>query len=182
MISLGLVIGYHGCERQVAEKVVVGSVELIPSQNAWDWLGHGTYYWEDSPDRALRWARDHTDQPAVIAAAISLGNCLNLADLEAVAMLKAAHEAYLAICEASGTEPARNKGRDLRARFLDCAVLETLHRLREQEGLPPFDTVRGFFIEGREVYPDAGFRELDHVQVCVRSPKQILGHFWPRKS
>ena len=58
--------------------------------------------------------------------------------------------------------------------------METLHRLRENERKQPFDTVRGFFLEGRELYPGAGFRELDHLQVCVRSPRQIIGYFLPR--
>jgi hypothetical protein len=48
------------------------------------------------------------------------------------------------------------------------------------EGKPEFDTVRGFFVEGRELYPAAGFRELDHIQICVRSPQRVIGYFWPR--
>ena len=59
-------------------------------------------------------------------------------------------------------------------------MIETLHQLRHKEGKPPFDTARGFFLEGRELYPTAGFRELDHVQICVRSSKQIIGYFLPR--
>ena len=58
--------------------------------------------------------------------------------------------------------------------------LETLHQLRQEEGKAAFDTVRGFFIEGRELYAGAGFRELDHIQICVRSLDQIVGFFWPR--
>jgi hypothetical protein len=59
--------------------------------------------------------------------------------------------------------------------------METLHKLRQQEGRQSFDTVRGFFMEWRELYEGAGFRELDHIQICVRSPKQIIGCFWPRQ-
>ena len=40
--------------------------------------------------------------------------------------------------------------------------------------------VRGFFVEGQELYSGAGFRELDHIQICARSPKQINGYFLPR--
>ena len=60
--------------------------------------------------------------------------------------------------------------------------METLHHLRQEEGKPVFDTVRGFFIEGRELYAGAGFRELDHIQICVRSLNQIIGFFWPQSS
>ena len=44
----------------------------------------------------------------------------------------------------SGDQPLQNKGRGLRARYLDKAIFETLHKLRKQEGKPPFDTVRAF--------------------------------------
>jgi hypothetical protein len=32
------------------------------------------------------------------------------------------------------------------------------------EGEQPFETARGFFLEGHVLYPAAGFRELDHIQ------------------
>ena len=60
--------------------------------------------------------------------------------------------------------------------------MQSLHQLRQEEGKPSFDTVRGFFIEGRELYAGAGFRELDHIQICARSLDQIIGFFWPRPS
>lgn len=80
------------------------------------------------------------------------GNCLNLIDADHLDLVKAAHTAYLQICQASGDTPAKNKGKDLRERYLDKAVFETLHQLRKQEGKIPFDTVRAFFVEGQECY------------------------------
>jgi len=47
--TLGPLIGYHGCDRKVA---------LKPSQNDYDWLGPGIYFWVDSPKRGLEWARE----------------------------------------------------------------------------------------------------------------------------
>ena len=47
-----LIFGYHGCERDVAEDVVMHRDVLRPSENRWDWLGTGTYYWEGAPERA----------------------------------------------------------------------------------------------------------------------------------
>jgi len=55
-----LAVGYHGCDRGLVERVVAGKDELKPSQNDWDWLGHGVYFWEDSCARALRWAEVET--------------------------------------------------------------------------------------------------------------------------
>ena len=43
MLSHSLAIGYHGCDLTLAERIVAGKTELNPSQNAWDWLGHGIY-------------------------------------------------------------------------------------------------------------------------------------------
>jgi hypothetical protein len=31
----------------LAGRIVAGQTELKPSENAWDWLGHGIYFWED---------------------------------------------------------------------------------------------------------------------------------------
>jgi hypothetical protein len=47
MLSHSLAIGYHGCDRNLAGRIVAGETELKPSENAWDWLGHGIYFWED---------------------------------------------------------------------------------------------------------------------------------------
>ena len=187
MVSHSLAIGYHGCDAGLARQIVSGNRNLKPSQNAWDWLGHGIYFWEGSHARALRWAETESRRteskiknPAVLGAVIDLGNCLNLTELEALELVKGAHLAYKQLCAVSGVAMPQNRGPELRARYLDCAVIETLHQLRQEEGKQPLATVRGFFVEGRELYPAAGFRELDHIQICVRSPGQIIGYFLPR--
>jgi hypothetical protein len=63
---------------------------------------------------------------------------------------------------------------------LDCAVIQTLHEVREKSKLPPFDSVRGVFWEGSPLYPNAGFREKDHIQICIRNPNCVKGYFLPR--
>jgi hypothetical protein len=60
------------------------------------------------------------------------------------------------------------------------AVIETVHTFKHQTGQSPFDSVRSVFYEGNELYPNAGFREKDHVQICVRNPNCIKGFFLPR--
>lgn len=187
MVSRSLVLGYHGCDLTVAREIVAGEKEQLRSTNEYDWLGSGFYFWEDSPARALRWAQDEAKQkagkiktPAIFGAIIDLGNCLNLVDAEHLNLVKAAHTAYLELCEISGGRPLQNKGRDLRARYLDRAVFETLHKLREEEAKTPFETVRAFFIEGEPLYENAGLHSLDHIQICVRDPRNIVGYFLPR--
>lgn len=66
---------------------------------------------------------------------------------------------------------------DLLLRRLDCAVIQRVHSIVEDGGLPEFDSVRGVFIEGGEIYPEAGFREKTHVQIAVRNPTCIKGVF-----
>ena len=43
-----LVIGFHGCDRSVVEKVI--------NTNDYDWLGSGIYFWENNEERAWQWA------------------------------------------------------------------------------------------------------------------------------
>ena len=116
MPSYSLVVGYHGCDRSLVESVVAGKDDLKPSQNAWDWLGHGIYFWEGSCGRALRWAEAEAQRrgskiktPAVLGAVILLGNCLNLAETEALSLVKDAHEAYLQFCAASRSPILENR-------------------------------------------------------------------------
>jgi hypothetical protein len=43
-----IVLGYHGCEPAFADALLRGDVTLDawePSQNPYDWLGHGIYFW-----------------------------------------------------------------------------------------------------------------------------------------
>lgn len=111
---------------------------------------------------------------------MDLGHCLNLVDGEALQLVREAYSRYKAVCHSSGVHEARNRGPEFRARFLDCAVFEYLHASREIDGLPAFDTVRGFFVEGIELYPGAGLRDQDHIQICVRNPRCVKGYFLPK--
>lgn len=74
-----MVIGYHGCERVVADQLLAG-VRPVPSENTYDWLGRGVYFWEHGLDRATRWAEQHRNEPAVVGALIQLGRCFDLLD------------------------------------------------------------------------------------------------------
>ncbi len=80
-----MIVGYHGCDRATVEAVILGGAKLRPSKNVWDWLGHGIYFWEHGPHRALEFARDQQKRgivqtPAVLGAYIHLGNCFDLTD------------------------------------------------------------------------------------------------------
>lgn len=66
-------------------------------------------------------------------------------------------------------------------RRLDCAVIEAAHGINKQANYRPYDSVRGVFWEGSQLYPGAEIREKNHIQICVRNPNCIKGFFLPRK-
>ena len=56
------VMGYHGCDKALAESVLLGRSELEISHNNYDWLGSGVYFWEYGPVRHE--AIPHSDRGA----------------------------------------------------------------------------------------------------------------------
>ena len=184
----GLVLGFHGCDSAVAELVLSGQQgHLKPSENAYDWLGPGVYFWESDPWRALSFARDAQERrfltqgdiqnPTALGAVIDLGRCCNLLEVPALDEVRSAHQ-YLSEATASAkVSLPRNQGRERGQRFLDRAVMETVHKLREIRQLPRYQTVRAAFLEGDDLYEGAGFKARNHIQIAVRDPDCILGYF-----
>lgn len=189
----GLILGFHGTDASVVSKVVSQTQPLQFNNNPWDWLGHGAYFWEYSPSRALEYAQtaakrkgSSITEPAVLGAVLELGNCLDLMDYHNLSLLKMGYQALLHGAEVSTFEPPQNRpaatgdANDLLMRELDCAVIEIVHDMFREHNHRPFDSVKGVFWEGDLIYPDAGFREKNHIQICVRNPNCIKGFFIPR--
>lgn len=185
------VLAYHGCDEETARRIVSGADDLKPSRNDYDWLGHGQYFWEEGYERAMRWAIQEAKAtgsapqrikiPGVLGAIIDLGHCLDLVQVEYLDLVKDAHDRLLQLFEGIQKSPPANKGKEMSLRKLDCAVFEALHEFRNEASQTPFDTVRAFFTEGDALYPTAGIRKLDHIQICVRNTASIVGYFLPRK-
>lgn len=189
----GLILGFHGCDRAIAERVVSHQSDFRPSNNAHDWLGHGMYFWEHNPGRALDFAKElqrrplrskvPIEHPAVLGAVIDLGHCLDLLDHANLALVKLAYEVH-AQTVGDSEWPLANKAvdgsPDLLLRDLDCAVIEGIHVFLKRQGKPAFDSVRSVFEEGDTLYPGAGFKAKSHIQICVRNPNCIKGFFLPR--
>ena len=180
-------IGYHGCDQEIAEKVLAGLEGLKPSENDYDWLGPGIYFWVDSKERGLQWATEQSQRqyskiknPAVIGAFIHPGLCLNLTDYGVNEDLLEAHDVLKTSFASTQTELPTNKTRRngiFMQRQLDCATIKVLHEMRELHNQAAYDTVYGVFEEGDELFAGSGFKAKTHVQIAVLNQASILGYF-----
>jgi hypothetical protein len=189
----GLIIGFHGCDLSVRNKLVMGKSSLRSSHNPYDWLGHGIYFWENNQQRSLDFAKELKTRsgikskikaPAVVGAVLDMGFCLDLLDTEYISLVGESHKTLVESCKTLGLPIPVNSNSgsstDLLLRNLDCAVIQNLHIERRENNMKSFDSVRGAFIEGKPLYDDAGFREKNHIQICIRNPNCIKGYFIPR--
>ena len=124
------------------------------------------------------------EEPFVLGALIDLGNCLDLLDQKYLDFLSLAYESFKRDFEERGMDLPTNSqftvnDFDFKKRELDCAVIRYAHKLAEKEGIK-FDSVRAAFWEGEELYPGAGFKKGNHVQIAVLNPNCIKGVFLPR--
>lgn len=179
-----LILGFHGCNWDVFEKVVMFGERLSPSLNSYDWLGNGIYFWEQNYQRAYDWAYNrYKKKAAVIGAVIDLGYCLNLTDGASSEILRQGYELLKFRCELANTALPTNrkskKTKDVLLRDLDCAVIQQVHDYNKENNLAMYDSVRGIFTEGGAVYPGAEFQEKTHIQICITNPNCIKGYFEP---
>jgi len=188
-------LAYHGCDRTVGERILSGAEHVHASKNEHDWLGSGAYFWENNPRRALAWAEFLRDNPKyafrrirnpfVIGAIIAPGWCLDLTDGRCLEILREAYDVFEAtMLDSRIALPKNEKGHsedeDLVKRRLDCAVINFLHLMRQEQERSPFDTLRGAFFEGGPLYPGAGMTAKAHIQWCIRNPVcSIRGYFRP---
>ncbi len=183
------VLGYHGCDRSVGEALLAGRETFVGSKNEDDWLGHGIYFWENNPTRALEWARTQAKRPKskikdpfAVGAIIDPGNCLDLTESTSLGILRESYHSLASICEVAGltlprNEKASSHDGDLLHRNLDCAVINHVHETREVRGLESYETVRGAFSEGEELYPGAGIKAKTHIQIAATNSVNIKGIF-----
>jgi len=194
-------LGYplHGTDKSVADAIFNGSLsDLKKSENDYDWLGSGLYFWENSHERALRWAQRFSKtkkksgfiitEPAVIGAIIDLGHCLDLLEQKSIDLVKVSHDIVVHQFEVKEAKMPKNESHFHR---LDCAVIENVHAMvneslaecsatNQKPVMQHFDTVRAVFLEGNPLFDSSYFLDETHIQVCVRHPKNILGYFRPR--
>lgn len=177
-----LVVAYHGCDHAVAKGAIQGG-KLNASNNDYDWLGKGIYFWEHGPVRALEWARFMSNRgkvakPAVVGALIQLGNCFDMLDVRLTEDLRRLYPEFEKSFSRGGNPlPSNDPTRKLHR--LDCAFLNWAIPLVEADLGVTFQTVRGVFVEGAAIYPTAQIFAQSHIQIAVRDPSAIIGYFHP---
>jgi hypothetical protein len=199
-----LIIGFHGCEDEVKQKLINNPGSIQISNRPYDWLGHGMYFWENSHDRAMEWATEKQKRgeikfPAVVGVVLELGYCCDLLDSRYVQVLKSYYELMAASYNAMDLELPKNRNlpqdihKDRILRILDCTTIEYMHseilkKYRNDIGakgfsdLKIFESTRCVFMEGGPAFEGAGIFEKSHIQICIRNPDCIKGFFNPRKS
>jgi hypothetical protein len=187
------VLGYHGCDKSVADAIFSGkTTHLNPSQNEYDWLGHGIYFWENSPERAMNYAKQQMSrtgrlnkikEPCVLGAVIDLGNCLDLLDSRFSEIIRRGYQEMTDALKQAGRDIPKNhklsESNDILLRKLDCAVINFVHSTRKRDNFERFDSVRAAFVEGPPIYEESGFFEKTHIQICVRDSGKVRGYFRP---
>ncbi len=180
-----IVFGFHGCDKELAEKLINNPSESLHySDNPYDWLGKGMYFWENDPERALEWAKNSRKikEPAILGAAISLGKCLDFMQSKNIDELKKLYESYKSI----GIKVPENKNIpngdfEFKLRFADCFLINSYMYQQATHNNIFYDTVRGVFWEGKEIYKNAGFKQRNHIQISVINPNCIKAFFLPRE-
>lgn len=184
-----LIRGFHGTTASVA-RTILSSGRITISRNDYDWLGRGSYFFQDAPLRAWKWSHHWVaprarDLPAVIAADISLEHCFDLLDLANWRYLLRARQlrpAGLTQRPPVVRDPASQRFHIISPapvagipglNFVDCAVVKLAVRLLRRQG-KTIHSVRGAFIEGQQLYDNSYFFDHSHVQIAVLDPTAIV--------
>ncbi len=198
-----LIVGFHGCDKEIQNSLLVRPQIIHKSEKPYDWLGHGIYFWENNYDRALQWAKDKEKRgeiksAAVIGAVLSLDYCLDLIDSKFINLVSEYYNLMEESYKILGMTMPENRDiktdlfKDKILRELDCAVIEYTHqKIKEQievdistkgfSNFIHFDSARGVFTEGGPAFPGAGIQSKSHIQLCIRNMNCIKGFFLPRK-
>ena len=177
--TLAIVTGYHGCERDLAERILAGEESLRQSENENNWLGPGIYFWLDDPNRGREWAvqrqkKGKINVPYVIGAYIILGTCLWTTSLAGKEEMRLTYFHLKKIFETTHRSLPKNKKHE---RKLDCAVLAALHQFREDKVMPAYDSVCGVFEDGTPIYKGSRFKDKTHISIAVRNTSCIHAFF-----
>ena len=180
--------GFHGTTRESAESILTNNT-FFRSSNSWDWLGQGTYFFDNGPLHAWKFALSCSDgdpeKAAVVSVDIRLENCLDLLDKTYWRFVR---EQFETIREQHDIDKKRlPKQRGLIETFispdhksngkneLDQMVIEDLICTLEGKG-EVIDSTRAAFAFKDRIFTSSFFGYEDHIQIAVRRPAPIYGN------
>lgn len=199
-MSLGsALIVYHGCDITTRDDLISGRLKhLSHSNNQYDWLGPGAYFFEGDVERALlfaqasqrnpekRYTAKPIATPAVVGAVLQVQNWLDMTTQAGIKEFSLAYQTFAYGLSAAGkpvpaNRPASDFDTDVIYRALDSAVFTWLHKARESQDppLPAFQAVRAAFHQGEAVAPTSGFHANTHIQISLRDNTCVIGWFLP---
>jgi hypothetical protein len=184
-----LLLAYHGCDATTRDDLVTRRLlDLKHSENAYDWLGPGLYFFESDPQRAMNFAvasaahpeRLYTKRPiatpAVVGAIICVTSCLDMTTQVGLDEFADVVEQL----QAADTPLAQNDAANPLLRKLNNQVFTSLHALRQGLMYEPYQMVRGAFVQGAALGDNnSGFNRDSHIQLAVREAKAIVAWFVP---
>jgi len=160
--------GYHGTSAEAAASIAQEGFRR--SQEPWDWLGEGIYFFQDAPARAREWSvQQGATSPVVLAAVIRLEDCMDLLDIEWAQVIVDAYYDFVRLFAENGWSLPQNRGGN---RQLDKQVMDYVVGWLGTQG-QPVRVIRAVFVEGSPLYPESALYDRGHVQVAVRDPTLI---------
>jgi hypothetical protein len=189
-----LVVGYHGTLLSSANALAMRKFDPGRESRRPRWLGNGLYFFEDNAQLAAFYAfqrqTKHQAPGAVLKARIRLGSCLDLSQDFGQRIARQAYTVLRKECVMDGAASPRQKPleihkgqvragysgewKDYGVNALDHAVVERAVMVAEELHGLRFDTVRGLFLDGGELYDTSWFFDLAHIAIAVRSPYAAL--------
>ncbi len=179
----GFILGYHGCTKETATEILSKEgAHLEQSKSEYEWLGEGVYFWENSYDRALKWAIDrYSDRADVVGAVIVPGYCFDLTDSGCSEGLKEFSKIFEELYRAIEKKEVPRNDPKKGSHPYDCALINYFRLawpVLSKNGIP-IDSVRAAFSEGKKI-AQSSFCELNHIQWAIINPERsILGYFRP---
>lgn len=166
-------IGYHGTRLEYAQRIL--DEDFRPSENNWEWLGHGVYFWQDAPERAFAWAKEwhgrsgYKGPIGVVAARIQLFDFVDLLEQAGMKLVKDFASAFLDKL----VDQDRRLVNEYPIHRLDCELFNSITNVLLSKGIE----VRGFraaCVEGEPITKGSPIFDQSHVQLSVIDQTTIL--------
>ncbi len=163
---------YHGTSLALAHEILREGFK--PSVKAIEWLGTGIYFWQEALNWAAVWAESRRQAEglggkiAVVAAEVSLRDCLDLCDSYWSQKMDAASSEFLDEVAPRGLRNNPETGENL----LDCAFFNFVVQQYKERGIE-FKSVRAPCMTGRPLFEGSPIYTLGHIQLAVRDPSVI---------